>query len=249
VPVYGLTGSPSEELYFRLQVPAGVDELSFETSGGSGDADLYVKRGALPTTLGYDCRPWTTGNEESCSFSSPSAGDWYVMVHGYSSFSGVVLVGSYQENGGGGVSEWMGHSAFKASAKKLGKVSWEGTSQMVIAGNGTFTYVDPKGTTLTGPVSQDGKKLYMALDNGSIDVLEEKMADMVWDEMTLGGMNPGWVDVDIDPWSIKLKAKQKPAKNGNPSSVKVKLSVKAWIDTGIGSSKGKLQAKMTLYEP
>jgi hypothetical protein len=29
----------------------------------------------------------------------------------------------------------------------------------------------------------------------------------------------------------------------------VKLSVKAWIDTGIGSSKGKLQAKMILYEP
>jgi hypothetical protein len=249
VPVYGLTGSPSDELYFRLQVPSGVDELSFETGGGSGDADLYVKRGALPTTLDYDCRPWMDGNDEGCSFDSPSGGDWYVMVRGYASFSGVVLVGSYQENGGGGISEWMGHSVFKASAKKLGKTSWEGTSQMAFEGNGTFTYTDPKGTMLTGPVSQDGKKLYMALDNGSIAVLEEKMADMVWDEMMLSGLNPGWVDVDIDPWSIKLKAKQKPAKNGNRGSIKVKLSVKAWIDTGIGSSKGKLQAKMTLYEP
>ena len=55
--------------------------------------------------------------------------------------------------------------------------------------------------------------------------------------------------MDIDPWSIKLKTKLTPGKNGNRSSIGVKLSVKAWIDTGIGSSKGKLRAKMTFYEP
>ena len=249
VHVYGLAGSESDELHFRLQVPAGADQLTFETSGGSGDADLYVKRGAQPTTLSYDCRPWLTGNDESCSFDSPSGGDWYVMVRGWAAFSGVVLVGSYRENGVGGVSEWMGHTVFKASAKKLGKVSWEGTSQMAIESNGTFTYIDPKGTTLTGSIIQDGKKLYMDLDNSSIEVLEDKMADMVWDEMIKLGMNPGWVDVVIDPWSIKLKAKLSPGQNGKRASIKMKLSVKAWIDTGIGSSKGKLTAKMTLYEP
>ena len=249
VPVYGLSGSPSDELHFRLQVPAGVDELTFVTSSGSGDADLYVKHGSQPTESSYDCSPYLIGNNETCSFDSPSAGDWYVTVHGFSSFSGVTLVGSYQVNDASSVPAWMGHTVFKASAKKLGKVSWEGTSQMAIESNGTFTYIDPKGTTLTGSISQDGNKLYMALDNGSIEILEDKMADLVWDEMIKIGMNPGWVDVVIDPWSIKLKAKLSPGKNGNRTSIKVKLSVKAWIDTGIGSSKGKLTAKMTLYEP
>jgi hypothetical protein len=75
------------------------------------------------------------GNDESCSFDSPSGGDWYAMVRGYSSFSGVGLVGSYQEDGGGSP-EWMGHSVFKASSEKLGKTCWEGTSQMAIEGNG-----------------------------------------------------------------------------------------------------------------
>jgi hypothetical protein len=64
-------------------------------SGGTGDADLYVKKGVKPTTTAYDCRPYLTGNAETCTVTAPAAGDYYVMVRGYSAYSGVSLKGQY----------------------------------------------------------------------------------------------------------------------------------------------------------
>jgi serine protease len=80
---------------YTLVVPAGRSTLSFSTSGGSGDGDLYVRFGATPTNAAYDCRPYKTGNVESCSFSAPKAGTWYVRVKAYSSYSGISLKASY----------------------------------------------------------------------------------------------------------------------------------------------------------
>jgi pseudolysin/vibriolysin len=41
--------------------------LSFSTSGGTGNADLYVKYGSAPTTSMFDCMSAAAGNNESCS--------------------------------------------------------------------------------------------------------------------------------------------------------------------------------------
>lgn len=102
VPVTGLSGSSGQSLAFTLEVPAGATGLVFTMSGGSGDADLYVKAGSAPTDTSYDCRPYKYGNNESCSFASPSAGSWHVRIKGYSAFSGVALVGDYATGGDGG---------------------------------------------------------------------------------------------------------------------------------------------------
>ena len=48
---------------------------------GSGDADLYVRKGAEPDTSDYDCRPYLNGSDERCDQSGP--GLYYVSVHGY----------------------------------------------------------------------------------------------------------------------------------------------------------------------
>ncbi len=65
-------------------------------SGGAGDADLYVRFGAAPTTATYDCRPYANGNNESCAGTNDN-GTYYVMMNGYSAFSGVSLVGNYTD--------------------------------------------------------------------------------------------------------------------------------------------------------
>ncbi|WP_211371771.1 proprotein convertase P-domain-containing protein [Marilutibacter maris] len=101
VPVTGVSGAQASEQFWTMEVPAGASNLQFVTSGGSGDADLYVKFGSAPTTGSYDCRPYTGGNNETCSFASPQAGTWHVMVRGYSAFSGLSLTGSYGTGGGG----------------------------------------------------------------------------------------------------------------------------------------------------
>jgi len=91
VPVTGLSGATGAKLYYTVTIPSGRSSLSIAMSGGSGDADLYVKKGSNPTTSSYDCRPYKTGNSETCTFSSPGAGTYYIMINGYSSFSGVSL--------------------------------------------------------------------------------------------------------------------------------------------------------------
>ncbi|MCQ3830111.1 S8 family serine peptidase [Microbulbifer elongatus] len=102
-----LSASSGQELRFTLEVPAGASNLTFQISGGSGDADLYVQYGSQPTTGSYDCRPYLNGNNETCTISNVQAGTYHVMVRAYSSFSGVSLVGSFDEGGsGGGASGW-----------------------------------------------------------------------------------------------------------------------------------------------
>jgi zinc metalloprotease ZmpA len=102
VPVTGISGSTGQNLYYSLVVPAGQTTLTFTISGGTGDADMYVKSGSAPDLSTYDCRPYVSGNSETCTFSNPAATTWYVMLNGYAAFTGVTLTGTYSNGGGGG---------------------------------------------------------------------------------------------------------------------------------------------------
>lgn len=84
-----LAASSGSWVYKTIVVPAGKSQLNVNMSGGSGDGDLYLRFGSNPTTSSYQCRPYKTGNTESCSIANPQAGNWIVGVRAYSSFSGV----------------------------------------------------------------------------------------------------------------------------------------------------------------
>jgi serine protease len=102
VPVSGISGASGSEQRWTIDVPAGSTNLNFDISGGSGDADMYVRFGSAPTTSSYDCRPYKNGNSENCNFASTSGGTYHVMLRGYTSYSGVSLVADYTTGGGGG---------------------------------------------------------------------------------------------------------------------------------------------------
>lgn len=100
VPMTDLSGSYGSEQVFYLQVPDHADSVRFELSGGTGDADLVVRRGAMPTSSTADCRPGLAGNDEVCTFTpsyySPDLEDiWFVLLEGFTSYSGVSLEGTY----------------------------------------------------------------------------------------------------------------------------------------------------------
>lgn len=63
------------------------------TMTGTGDADLYVRVGAAPTTRTYDCRPYKSNSTEECSVTLSAPGTIHVMVRGYASSSRFDLVG------------------------------------------------------------------------------------------------------------------------------------------------------------
>jgi hypothetical protein len=94
VPVTGLAGSSGSSKVYTLVVPAGRPSVTFKTTGGTGDADLYVQVGSAPTTTSYLKSSAGSTTTETITITSPAAGTYYVMVYGYATYSGVSLTGS-----------------------------------------------------------------------------------------------------------------------------------------------------------
>jgi len=95
VPVTGLAGAAGTQQFWTIQVPAGTASLRVAMTGGTGDADLYLRYGAQPTTTVYDCRPFLSGNNETCTVANPQAGTYHVLVNAYSTFSGATLTATW----------------------------------------------------------------------------------------------------------------------------------------------------------
>lgn len=68
---------------------------------GTGDADLYVRRGLAPTTTAYDCRPYKGGSAETCSVDG--SGPVFVSVRGYAASSDFSVAISWSSQGAGPV--------------------------------------------------------------------------------------------------------------------------------------------------
>ncbi|MEJ1368392.1 MAG: M4 family metallopeptidase [Candidatus Sedimenticola sp. (ex Thyasira tokunagai)] len=98
VSVDELSASQGNEINFIMTVPADATNINFNMSGGplDRDADLYVRFGSKATDLDYDCRPYSSGNNESCTGTN-NDGIYYVRIKAYQSFSGVSIIGSYNE--------------------------------------------------------------------------------------------------------------------------------------------------------
>jgi hypothetical protein len=86
-----LSGANKSNTHYGPFDATAYGAIRIAISGGTGDADLYVRYGSAPTTKAFDCRPYLAGNTEVCEFSPAADGDYYVMIRGYSAYSGVTL--------------------------------------------------------------------------------------------------------------------------------------------------------------
>lgn len=97
--VLGGKGDEGSSRYFKVTVPEGVTNLVIETSGEAGDPDLYVERGAKPTiNLSADtsyCASTNAGTVEQCAYAAPQAGDYYILIYGYSAYMNLTLTASW----------------------------------------------------------------------------------------------------------------------------------------------------------
>ena len=158
VSVSGISGSQGSEKFYSLEVPAGATNLTFTTTGGSGDADMYVKSGAKPSSSTYDCRPYKNGNEEVCTFATPAAGTYYVMLRGYSSYSGLSLKGDYEGSSSGGV--------------------FENTDD--------YTIPDNNSTGISSPITVEGVSSAGSVEV-SVDIVHTYIGDLVVDLISPAG--------------------------------------------------------------
>lgn len=94
VPISGAGGT--SRLY-RIFVPAGTTNLRITVAGGTGDVDLYVRRGQPPTGAAATdaCRSFNDGNGELCSINNPQSGTWYMLLDAFSTYAGATLTATY----------------------------------------------------------------------------------------------------------------------------------------------------------
>ncbi len=95
--ITGISGERRSATYFKIEVPSGATSLEVVTSGGSGNADLYIRYNKKPSSTwwGYDKKSTGDANNERVSVSSPKTGTYWVMVRGADAYSNLSIVARY----------------------------------------------------------------------------------------------------------------------------------------------------------
>lgn len=101
VAVGGMSGAAGEGFRFTFEVPANATNVTFETFGGTGDVDLYVKFGSAPGKYDYDAKSVLFGSAESISEDNTQPGQWHVWVVGYYAFADASVVATHNGVSGG----------------------------------------------------------------------------------------------------------------------------------------------------
>lgn len=85
-------GLASTSTALRYSYPTNLaTAMKFAISGGTGNADLYVRFDAPPTLTAFHCTPHSGGNNEACEFNPTQRGTYHVMIYPSPAFSGVTL--------------------------------------------------------------------------------------------------------------------------------------------------------------
>ncbi len=96
-----LGGSRGTWQYFSVTVPSDIPagaQLEITASGGSGDADMYVRKGtSRPSLSTFDCRPYLGGNNEQCIFPAKAGEQWTIGLYAYRSFSNLSLIAKVKQ--------------------------------------------------------------------------------------------------------------------------------------------------------
>jgi microbial collagenase len=85
------TGARGTQGFRKIAVPAGATNLRVTITGGSGDVDLYVRHGAVPTTTNNACASENAGNVETCNIANPAAGTWFLLLYLWDPYAGATL--------------------------------------------------------------------------------------------------------------------------------------------------------------
>lgn len=85
------SGARGSFVFFKVIVPAGKTQLRVQLSGGTGDADLFVRLGSKPTASTYTCSSEFGGNDELCVINNPAAGTYFVGLMVWDPYSGATL--------------------------------------------------------------------------------------------------------------------------------------------------------------
>ncbi|WP_284195378.1 M4 family metallopeptidase [Chitinimonas prasina] len=89
--VSNLQANAAGQLMYVVDVPANATFLTVRLGNGSGNANLYVKQGALASTSSFDASSTGASNAETVLIKSPRAGKAYLLIDAKAAVSGLSL--------------------------------------------------------------------------------------------------------------------------------------------------------------
>lgn len=156
------SGAQGTFVYYAIEVPEGQSMLIIELYGGTGDGDLFIRHGNLPTESIWDYRPYLGGNNERVVLTTPAAGVYYIMLHGYDSYRNASLRGRYIE-GYGSRPQYKGllqptNPAFPTNNAAMGQITGS-----LVKSRGSMSgkvWMDGKVTSYRGMRNSDGSVMF-----------------------------------------------------------------------------------------
>ncbi len=147
--------SAGSNAHYKIHVPGDATSLTVATDGPnctaivcSVDADLYTRFSARPTDDTYDCRPYASGSDETCTHSNAAEGWWYVRVYGYSGSGTVTITATH--DGSTGPNNNAPTASFTSSCTDLA-CSFDGSGSSDPDGDSlTYSWVFGDGASATG---------------------------------------------------------------------------------------------------
>ncbi|MCK6549831.1 PKD domain-containing protein [Myxococcota bacterium] len=141
-----VTLATAGDLHYQIYVYPGATSLTVVSDGPNCtatscplNADVYVRRTTRATDTLYDCRPYLTHSDETCTFTSPAEGWYYVRVRARTGSGALTLTAT--QNGMGIPSPPPPNRAPTASFTRT-------ITGFSVAANATGS-TDPDGDTLT----------------------------------------------------------------------------------------------------
>ena len=160
VPVTGIDLEDAEQEYYVIEVPEGATSLTVTTQGNDPDADLYVRYGEVPTITERDCIGFSGSSNETCTFDNPQAGEWFIMLNGFSEALDVTLTATYTVGGGGtGPTDLVARHVFQLRQHRTRVLlEWEpsATEQVDVLYNGAVVATTANDGTYTHTFKQPG---------------------------------------------------------------------------------------------
>ncbi len=132
-------------VYYTIQLPSNATGLTVAMTG-TGDADLYTRYNAQPTSSQYDYRPYIGGSNETVTYPTVVAGGTYhIGVNGYATSSSYSLTATVTTGttGGGGTPPPSGGNEIAAYTFESGSQGWTNP-------DGTYGWRRDSGTTPSG---------------------------------------------------------------------------------------------------
>ena len=95
IPFEGLSGRAGDTVVFKFIVPPGAENVTFKTTGGKGDVDLFARHNVYPTRENYDAASRVQGPKEEIRLPQAEDGIWYLLLDAFTEYSDVRMTAGY----------------------------------------------------------------------------------------------------------------------------------------------------------